>query len=394
MKAKKRFPVPREFYGWVKCLDATQPGYEFPPCSGSGGLNQCSSGMAILSGDRPPMVGARRTARAFAAGQYPKGVWECCDVGSLKLKADVRRHGRWSVDGTHDGSSKNAPVEILQFVGSYQDAKDWYYSLEGQAWCKGAISVALLKFRMPGGPKQRPRAVPIPIGVKATGYGGCAAFPVSSWGESFASHLTETSNLFDQKELDGLLKDAKVQLKVPDIDECESVKTAVLRQSERLTEIRLRKTDISALMYVVDPSGQLVNKQHTMDLIDRVRLGLLRPIFELKAHYARGRPWDCCGDLPTAIGKRETQFPWHPAFPAGHATFAHTISGLIGWRLPTLQQNLDKRAREVAEDRVIGGFHWHSDNDAGEQLAKLVVARLLKLPDILRLLEGVATEWP
>jgi acid phosphatase (class A) len=91
----------------------------------------------------------------------------------------------------------------------------------------------------------------------------------------------------------------------------------------------------------------------------------------LKKENARLRPFV---QHPTLV------VPLFPAgdysYPSGHASGSELQARLLGLLFPDRADDLLKRARQVADGRVVAGVHYASDTEAGEKLGDLLFQQL------------------
>ena len=68
----------------------------------------------------------------------------------------------------------------------------------------------------------------------------------------------------------------------------------------------------------------------------------------------------------------------HPrhSYPSGHSAFGWALALVLSEIHPERQNEILRRGLELGQGRVICGYHWQSDVDAGRVLAAAVVARL------------------
>ena len=64
------------------------------------------------------------------------------------------------------------------------------------------------------------------------------------------------------------------------------------------------------------------------------------------------------------------------SYPSGHSSGAELQARLLGLAFPARQDDLLKRARQIADSRVIAGVHYTSDTEAGWHLGDLVFENL------------------
>lgn len=89
---------------------------------------------------------------------------------------------------------------------------------------------------------------------------------------------------------------------------------------------------------------------------------------DLKRRFNRPRPYQQNAAVTPCIDHA------HPSlsYPSGHAAVA-TLSALaLGLLYPERAQALKLRAQEVALGRVVGGVHFPSDVEAGEELGRMI----------------------
>lgn len=120
-------------------------------------------------------------------------------------------------------------------------------------------------------------------------------------------------------------------------------------------------------------------------LLDDQTIEKLNPLFEqvkndadyfiqkLKIDYQRKRPFAYISGLEPCISKEVTG-----AYPSGHATLAQLYSLVLSEFFPELKDQLQVRAEQIGQDRVIAGVHHPSDIQAGKKLASLIFKELQK----------------
>ncbi len=96
-----------------------------------------------------------------------------------------------------------------------------------------------------------------------------------------------------------------------------------------------------------------------------------------KKHYMRKRPY--------VYDKTENQTcaPWdeeshrhNGSYPSGHSTMGWGMALILAEIVPDNQAAILKRGYEIGQSRVICGFHWQSDVEAGRMVGAAVVAQL------------------
>ncbi len=104
------------------------------------------------------------------------------------------------------------------------------------------------------------------------------------------------------------------------------------------------------------------------------------------------------------INNRLRPFAQHPAlvtplfaakdfsYPSGHSSGAQLQALILGQLFPAEADNLLKRARQIADSRVIAGVHYASDTEAGLNLGDLLFSQLEALPKFKEDLSAAAAK--
>jgi acid phosphatase (class A) len=90
-----------------------------------------------------------------------------------------------------------------------------------------------------------------------------------------------------------------------------------------------------------------------------------------KNAFARPRPFTAEPRLDPVVG-RPTSF----SYPSGHALFGTAAGLVLADLVPERRAQILSRAREYAQDRVVGGAHYPSDVEAGRIAGSALVALL------------------
>lgn len=110
-------------------------------------------------------------------------------------------------------------------------------------------------------------------------------------------------------------------------------------------------------------------------------------VFRFKVAFDRPRPTHLDPSLEPSI-----PVPGHPAYPSGHATQAHLLGFLLGEVDPAHADRYREDAAGIAKNREIAGVHYPSDSEAGRQLARQIVDRLLEIDSFRKLVESARAE--
>lgn len=108
-----------------------------------------------------------------------------------------------------------------------------------------------------------------------------------------------------------------------------------------------------------------------------------------KAHWMRPRPYQEDSRLKPCVPLDSSS-----AYPSGHATLARVFADILDTLLPDQKHQIDRRARQIARDRVLGGVHHPTDVAAGGTLGDAVFNALMIDPAFLRDLRDAAATGP
>lgn len=94
-----------------------------------------------------------------------------------------------------------------------------------------------------------------------------------------------------------------------------------------------------------------------------------------KAFYMRTRPY-MYYHQPTIAPWDEEELSHNGSYPSGHTILGWTTALLLTEMAPEHADTILARGYMYGQSRVIAGFHWQSDVDAGRLAASAAVARL------------------
>ena len=89
----------------------------------------------------------------------------------------------------------------------------------------------------------------------------------------------------------------------------------------------------------------------------------------------RTRPYVYFGE-PTLFPSDEEELSHNGSYPSGHTILGWSAALLLTELRPECADSLLARGYMYGQSRVIAGFHWQSDVDAGRLAASAAVARL------------------
>ena len=94
-----------------------------------------------------------------------------------------------------------------------------------------------------------------------------------------------------------------------------------------------------------------------------------------KKHYMRKRPFAYYGE-PTLVPEQEESHINNGSYPSGHTILGWCAALLLMEINPEAQDTLLARGYMYGESRIIAGYHWESDVEAGRLAASAAYARL------------------
>ena len=79
---------------------------------------------------------------------------------------------------------------------------------------------------------------------------------------------------------------------------------------------------------------------------------------------------------PTLVPEQEEEHRTNGSYPSGHTVLGWTMALLLSDINPAVADQLLARGYEYGQSRVIAGYHWQSDVDAGRLAASVLYAKL------------------
>lgn len=96
---------------------------------------------------------------------------------------------------------------------------------------------------------------------------------------------------------------------------------------------------------------------------------------EAKNHYNRTRPFAFYDEM-TCNPAQQEELSTNGSYPSGHTSIGWATALVLAEINPERQNEILKRGYEMGESRVICGYHFQSDVDAGRLTGAMTVARL------------------
>lgn len=113
---------------------------------------------------------------------------------------------------------------------------------------------------------------------------------------------------------------------------------------------------------------------------------------DAKNYYNRVRPFAFYGE-DTCNPEQQAELSTNGSYPSGHTSIGWATALVLSEVNPDRQNEILERGYQMGDSRVICGYHWQSDIDAGRVTGSAVVARLHSDPGFLAQLDKAKKEF-
>ena len=113
---------------------------------------------------------------------------------------------------------------------------------------------------------------------------------------------------------------------------------------------------------------------------------------DAKNYYNRQRPFSFYEE-DTCNPEQQAELSTNGSYPSGHTSIGWATALVLAEINPERQNEILKRGYEMGESRVICGYHFQSDVDAGRITGAVTVARLHADPGFQKQLEKAKAEF-
>lgn len=113
---------------------------------------------------------------------------------------------------------------------------------------------------------------------------------------------------------------------------------------------------------------------------------------EAKNYYNRTRPFSFYGE-DTCNPEQQAELSTNGSYPSGHTSIGWATALVLAEINPERQNEILKRGYDMGESRVICGYHFQSDVDAGRLTGAVTVARLHADPGFNKQLAKAKAEF-
>lgn len=143
-----------------------------------------------------------------------------------------------------------------------------------------------------------------------------------------------------------------------------------------------------------EPLGITISREGTPAIYEMISVGVMTAdqVGHLpKDHYMRTRPYVFFGE-PTLVPGDEEELSHNGSYPSGHTILGWSAALLLTELCPDSADAILAVGYRYGQSRVIAGFHWQSDVDAGRLAASAAVARLHADPRFQPLMDNARKE--
>lgn len=148
--------------------------------------------------------------------------------------------------------------------------------------------------------------------------------------------------------------------------------------------------------WFADAFGMRIDPKHTPELYRLLTTCFLaqnKVSNSAKQQYMRARPYLYYkADGQTCEPEHEEILRTNGSYPSGHSAMGWGAALLLAEISPEHQTEIFRRGYELGQSRVICGFHWQSDVEAGRLVAAAVVASLHSDPAFIKQLQKAKEE--
>ena len=113
---------------------------------------------------------------------------------------------------------------------------------------------------------------------------------------------------------------------------------------------------------------------------------------DVKLTYFRLRPFAQLGES-TPLPAKETYYKTQSSYPSGHTCYSWAVALMLAEVAPAYQNQILARAYVFGDNRVIVGYHWPTDIDAGRLLASSLIANMHASEEFRNLIKQGQAEY-
>ena len=142
---------------------------------------------------------------------------------------------------------------------------------------------------------------------------------------------------------------------------------------------QLKKMDEDPAKFIIDSYKKLSGKNVSKEALKFIKGGDVEVlVMKLKMHYARPRPYQIAEHYGIKLNynkKIQHGDADAPSSPSGHTLAAYFAARVIGYIDPMYANELEEKAKMVADSRIAEGVHFKSDNNFSFALVDKVMMK-------------------
>ncbi len=131
---------------------------------------------------------------------------------------------------------------------------------------------------------------------------------------------------------------------------------------------------------------------HIYAMLEYAREAVKQPINAMKNQYFRKRPYVQLG-FSTLIPEENEKYSTTSSYPSFHSAIGWVDALLLTEVMPDCQNAILTIGHEFGYNRIVAGFHYASDVQAGRMIASYTVARLHCDKTFMELMKAAKTEY-
>ena len=154
-----------------------------------------------------------------------------------------------------------------------------------------------------------------------------------------------------------------------------------MRSGDRGSQVR-REASMSLYMLCNEFTGAFgvkISKTNTPELytlLSKAMYDAKNAVSKVKEHYKRKCPFTQFNESSIVGGTTDATIESQGSYASAHASIGWAMALILAEINVDRQDTILSRGYQMGEDRVIGGFHYQTDVDAGREVATGAVARL------------------
>ena len=177
-------------------------------------------------------------------------------------------------------------------------------------------------------------------------------------------------------------------------------KEVTRHELERVLVLQEKRTGEQAARSVADLEQSVfrfvdvMGPEFTADKIPKAA-GVFEKVYKTESAFNKQGKEKWNRDRPQVADSRikpVAKFANSGSYPSGHAAFAYLTAIVLADIVPEKRDAIFARAAEFGHNRVLGGVHYPSDIESGQQMAVMIAVLMYKNPTFRKDLEEARAE--